>query len=299
MLSCEQSIVRSFPVSCLTKEKRITRLYLPHLDQELPEGLQLRSCTFQLIKVAFDEEIAAESIEGFRKLINRARHPPHEFGHFAFASHGIIPNTPLHKVKEKNATLKGFAKKTLIRTAKRAGFKQKGVTRRKYVLPGVDFDDTSPTNEHGGNNIANSNSEHHLHNLNVEDDSDDAVDTMPRVTVKDIERLKERSYVRDWKRLGFSEPHSNYRISSANCNYSLCRSYPGKPNNPLKNVSFDLMANSNHFSVFLQQLLCHHKPYQMIHFGAYLDATKIIESRCQHGDINGMVQFYYGKHSIS
>lgn len=37
----------------------------------------------------------------------------------------------------------------------------------------------------------------------------------------------------------------------------------------------------------------------MIHFGAYLDATKIIESRCQHGDINGMVQFYYGKHSIS
>lgn len=233
MLSCEQSIIRSFPVSCLTKEKRLTRLYLPHLDQELPEGLQLRSCTFQLIKVAFDEEVTAENIETFRKLLNRARHPPHEFGHFAFASHGIIAlAAPLHKVKEKNATLKGFAKKTLLRTAKKAGFKQKGVSRRKYVLSGIDFDDTSSTNEQnlvvGGNNIANSGQDHHLHNINDEDDSDDAVDTMPRVTIKDIERLKERTYVRDWKRLGFSEPHSNFRVSSINCNYSLCRSYPGE-----------------------------------------------------------------------
>lgn len=227
MLSCEQSIVRSFPVSCLTKEKRVTRLYLPHLDQELPEGLQLRSCTFQLMKVAFDEETALDVIENFRKILNRARHPPHEFGHFAFASHGIIPSTPLHKGKEKNATLKGIAKRTLLRTVRKAGLKQKGF-KGKYVLPGVDFDEISPTNEHGGNNMVNSNSEHHLHN--DEDDSDDNVDTMPRVTIKDIERLKERSYVRDWKRLGFSEPHSNYRISSVNCNYSLCRSYPGKLN---------------------------------------------------------------------
>lgn len=229
MLSCEQAIVRSFPVSCLTKEKRLTRLYVPHLDQELPEGLQLRSCTFQLIKVAFDEEVTAENIEIFRKLLNRARHPSHEFGHFAFASHGITANTPSHKVKEKNATLKGFAKKTLLRTAKRAGFKQKNVSRRKYVLSGIDFDEASASNEQslaiGG---SNSNNDHHLHNINDEDDSDDAVDTMPRVTVKDVERLKERSYVRDWKRLGFSDHHSNYRISSVNCNYSLCRSYPGR-----------------------------------------------------------------------
>lgn len=231
-LACEQSVVRSFPVSCLTKEKRLTRLYLQHLDQDLQEGLQLRSCTFQLIKVAFDEEVTAENIESFRKLLNRARHPPHEFGHFAFASHGIIVNTPLHKVKKDSATLKGFAKKTLLRTAKRAGLKPKGVSRRKYVLSGVDFDDASSTNDQnlvvGGNNISNSSTEHHHLSINDDDDSDDAVDPIPRVTIKDIERLKERSYVRDWKRLGFNEPHSNYRISSANCNYSLCRSYPGK-----------------------------------------------------------------------
>lgn len=125
-LACEQSIVRTFPVASLTKEKRVSVLYLPHLDQVLPEGLQLRSCTFQLLKVAFDEEVSNEQIESFRKLLNKARHPNDEFGHFAFASHGIVPQTPLHKVKEKHGTLKGFAKKTLMRTAKRAGFKQNG-----------------------------------------------------------------------------------------------------------------------------------------------------------------------------
>lgn len=214
-LACEQSIVRTFPVSSLTKEKRVTVLYLPHLDQVLPEGLQLRSCTFQLMKVAFDEEVTPEHIEIFRKLLNRARHPSDEFGHFAFASHGIVLHTPLHKVKEKNATLKGFAKKTLLRTAKKAGFKQKGATKRKYVLSGIDFDDPAPS--HPAPND---------HNNDVDDDSDENVDSMPRVTVKDVERLKERSYVRDWQRLGFGDGQSSFRISSVNCNYSLCRTYP-------------------------------------------------------------------------
>lgn len=212
-LACEQSIVRTFPVASLIKEKRVTLLYLPHLDQVLHEGLQLRSCTFQLLKVAFDEEVTAEHIEIFRKLLNRARHPSDEFGHFAFASHGIVPHTPLHKVKEKNATLKGFAKKTLLRTAKRAGFKQKGATKRKYVLSGVEFDETPPSGSTENNN-------------DDDDDSDDNAETMPRVTVKDVERLKERSYVKDWQRLGFGDAQSSFRISSVNCNYSLCRTYP-------------------------------------------------------------------------
>lgn len=207
-LACEQSVVRTFPVSSLTKEKRISVLYLPHLDQVLPEGLQLRSCTFQLIKVAFDEEVTPENIEAFRKLLNRARHPADEFGHFAFAAHGITAHTPSHKVKEKNATLRGLAKKTLLRTAKRAGFKQKGATKRKYVLSGVNFDDATHENN------------------DDDDDSDENADTMPRVTIKDVERLKERSYVKDWQRLGFGDSQSNYRISSVNCNYSVCRTYP-------------------------------------------------------------------------
>lgn len=207
-LACEQSIVRAFPVSSLTKEKRISDIYLGHLDQTIPEGLQLRSCTFQLIKIAFDEEVTIETIEAFRKLLNKARHPANELGHFAFVSHGIVAHTPLHKTKEKNATLKGFAKKTLLRTAKKAGFNKKGTTKRKYVLSGIDFDDAASNDMN-----------------EYEEGSDENADTMPRVTLKDIERLKERSYVKDWQRLGFGDSHSGFRISTVNCNYSLCRTY--------------------------------------------------------------------------
>lgn len=210
-LACEQNVIRAFPISSLTKEKKLT--ILEHMDQSLPEGLQLRSCTFQLIKIAFDEEVTPESIESFRKLLNKTRHPIDEFGHFAFASHGLVTATPLHKVKEKNATLKGFAKKTLMRTAKKAGFKQKGATKRKYILPGVDLEE----------NYMNS-----TENNNEEDDgSDDNADTLPRVPVKiDVERLRERSYVKDWHRLGFGDGGNGYRISSVNSNYAMCRSYP-------------------------------------------------------------------------
>lgn len=105
-LACEQLVVRSFPVTSLTKEKRVSVQYLAHLDQWLQEGLQLRSATFQLIKLAFDEEVTQDSIEGFRKMVNRIRHPPHVFHHFAFAGQLMMAPTPLHKAKEKNATLK-------------------------------------------------------------------------------------------------------------------------------------------------------------------------------------------------
>ena len=42
----EQVVVRSFPVAALTKEKRVS-VQTP-VDQLLQDGLQLRSCTFQV-----------------------------------------------------------------------------------------------------------------------------------------------------------------------------------------------------------------------------------------------------------
>lgn len=60
---------------------------------------------FQLVKVAFDEEVTPDNIEGFRKMIHRVRHPTHILHHFAFTGQ-VVQQTPLHKGKEKNATLK-------------------------------------------------------------------------------------------------------------------------------------------------------------------------------------------------
>jgi myotubularin-related protein 5/13 len=105
LLVSEQIIVRAFPITSLTKEKRISGIHVQSsLDQMVQEGLQLRSCTFQLIKVAFDEEVTSEMIEAFRKSLHKAKNPLHPFQYFALNGHAI-PET-IVKDKEKNATLK-------------------------------------------------------------------------------------------------------------------------------------------------------------------------------------------------
>ncbi len=47
----EQVITRSFPIASLTKEKRIS-VNLP-MDPLVQEGLQLRSCTFQVLGITW------------------------------------------------------------------------------------------------------------------------------------------------------------------------------------------------------------------------------------------------------
>jgi myotubularin-related protein 5/13 len=196
-LTCEQNIIRAFPVASLTKEKRISGILSN--EQVLPDGLQLRSCTFQLIKIAFDEEVVQESIEAFRKSLNRMRHPEDEFGHFAFVNHNHMIKPQHQKVKEKNATLKGFAKKTLLRTARKAGFKQRNTTKRKYIFSGPSETEAFYANTTGLNNNNNEN------NSDDEDDASDDIESIARVvTVKDVEKLKERSYVKDWQRLNLT-----------------------------------------------------------------------------------------------
>lgn len=238
--ACEQIIVRSFPVTSLTKEKRISKQYLAHLDQWLQEGLQMRSCTFQLVKVAFDEEVTPDNIEGFRKMIHRVRHPTHILHHFAFTGQ-VVQQTPLHKGKEKNATLKGLAKKTLLKTARKAGFKPKTSSKRqKYVLPNISNSSkylTSPGRM--SLPITDPGDFGHDDDLSIMDDFEvpgpGLVPPAP-TDAKTLERLSERSYVRDWYRLGLCSTMSAncssrqntepFRISTVNSRYTLCHSYP-------------------------------------------------------------------------
>jgi myotubularin-related protein 5/13 len=80
--------------------------YLAHLDQLLQEGLQLRSATFQLMKLAFDEEVSSDTIDLFRKSLSKMRHPQDISGYFAFAGQQLVPAQPLASAKDKNTTLK-------------------------------------------------------------------------------------------------------------------------------------------------------------------------------------------------
>jgi myotubularin-related protein 5/13 len=234
--ACEQVVVRSFPVTSLTKEKKVAVQYLAHLDQWLQEGLQLRSCTFQLMKLAFDEEVTAENVETLRKYIHKIRHPPDVFHHFAFTGQVVVSQTPLHKGKEKNATLRGFAKKTLLKTARKAGFKQKSSSKRqKYVLPNTTiYSSNKYMTSPGRMSLPNTDDYSHDDDLSIDDFETGPSSVPPAPTdAKTLERLVERSYVRDWQRLGLCNDNSSptnarpapdqFRLTTVNSMYMMCR----------------------------------------------------------------------------
>ncbi|XP_050410421.1 myotubularin-related protein 13 isoform X2 [Patella vulgata] len=232
-LACEQIVIRCFPISTITKEKKLSVQYLPHLDQWLQEGLQIRSNAFQLMKIAFDEEVGSDDAETFRKLTNKLRNPPNIFHTFAFSGQTIHEATPLHKHKEKNASLRQFAKRTLLKTARKAGLKSKQTThnKKKYVLP-------TPPSTRRNISPRSSDSESERPNSDVYDDlsiiDESEFATSLSNDPKNLERLMERPSYLDYQRLGFANltmagQKSNrdlFRISTVNANYSVCRSYP-------------------------------------------------------------------------
>ncbi|KAK8374776.1 hypothetical protein O3P69_012541 [Scylla paramamosain] len=256
--ACEQVVVRSMPVTSITREKRVPASQHPGpMDQWLNEGLQIRSNTFQLIKVAFDEEVPQESIEAMRKLINRLRHPPTILHLFAFVGHCHVPQTPSRQQKDKPGygTLRGFAKKTLMKTAKAAGLKpSKGGKRHKYVFPNSSKSMTSPGRMSLAQvpNMDLSNEDLHLDDdLSIVDELETSglsngssgqlsvagLVGVREVDNKTLEKLSERSYHKDYMRLSLGSlstttttvpPRSKaeFRVTSCNINYQLCRSYP-------------------------------------------------------------------------
>ncbi|XP_045520262.1 myotubularin-related protein 13 isoform X1 [Pieris brassicae] len=208
--ACEQSVVRAFPVCALTREKGVRTQ--AHLEHALHDGLQLRSATSQLIKVALDEEVSSEQAEAFRKQVARQRHPQHPSLHFALAPRAAPPPA---LAPPKHHTLKGFAKKTLLKTARRAGLKPKPSKRQKYVLPSADARSlTSPP-------LMSSLS---ADTLSLEELDLGSSESAEAPAARTLERVRERAYARDWTRLGLAS--APFRLAHANAVYTLCRSYP-------------------------------------------------------------------------
>uniref|UniRef100_A0A8C3QUA2 SET binding factor 1 n=1 Tax=Cyanoderma ruficeps TaxID=181631 RepID=A0A8C3QUA2_9PASS len=206
----EQVVIRSFPIASLTKEKKIS--IQAQADQFIQEGLQLRSCTFQLLKIAFDEEVASDSAEIFRKHLHKLRYPQHVRGTFAFTV-GQSPKQAMQpKAKEKNPSLRTLSK-NLVKNAKRTIGRQY-VTRKKY---------TPPAWEQRG----------------MSEELDRSTLT-PGSTMRPSEKMTmthvvERACCRDYQRLGLGTLSSSltrsknepFRISTVNRMYAICRSYPG------------------------------------------------------------------------
>ncbi|XP_074553839.1 myotubularin-related protein 5 isoform X6 [Halichoeres trimaculatus] len=218
----EQVVTRSFPIASLTKEKRIS-VTIP-MDQFVQEGLQLRSCTFQLIKIAFDEEVASDLAEVFRKHMHKLRYPQHVHGTFAFTVGQSGKLVVEHKTKDKNQSLKTLSK-NLVKTAKRTIGRQY-VTRKKY---------SPPTWE----NRSSFQSELDEDEISVSEEVDQSSLTLSS-TIRSSDRqtmsnVVERACCRDYQRLGLGtlsnsltrSKNEPFRISTVNRMYTVCRSYPG------------------------------------------------------------------------
>ncbi|XP_062850803.1 myotubularin-related protein 5 isoform X2 [Trichomycterus rosablanca] len=221
-LVAEQIVTRSFPIASLTKEKKIS-VNLP-MDQFIQEGLQLRSCTFQLMKVAFDEEVASDLAEVFRKHVHKLRFPQHVHGTFAFTVGQSAKLVVEHKTKDKNQSLKTLSK-NLVKSAKKTIGRQY-VTRKKY---------TPPTWE----NRSSLQSEIDEDEISVSEEVEQSSLTLSS-TIRSSDRqtmsnVVERACCRDYQRMGLGtlsnsltrSKNEPFRISTVNRMYTICRSYPG------------------------------------------------------------------------
>ncbi|KAI1888007.1 hypothetical protein AGOR_G00180610 [Albula goreensis] len=218
----EQVVTRSFPIASLTKEKKIS-VSVP-MDQFIQEGLQLRSCTFQLMKIAFDEEVASDLAEVFRKHLHKLRYPQHVQGTFAFTVGQSSKMVVEHKSKDKNQSLKTLSK-NLVKSAKKTIGRQY-VTRKKYTPPSWE-------------NRSSLQSQLDEDEISVSEEPDQSSLTLSS-TIKSSDRhtmssVVERACCRDYQRLGLGtlsnsltrSKNEPFRISTVNRMYTVCRSYPG------------------------------------------------------------------------
>uniref|UniRef100_A0A7N6A9M6 SET binding factor 2 n=1 Tax=Anabas testudineus TaxID=64144 RepID=A0A7N6A9M6_ANATE len=206
----EQAVIRAFPVSTLTKEKKIS--IQNQLQQNMQEGLQLRSASFQLIKVAFDEEVNSEMVEIFRKHLQRIRYPQSIFSSFAFAAGQTPPQLSLPKTLSK----------TIVKGAKRAG----------KITMGRGSQSTLKKNDRGSRMTW-----HEDDDISISDDGEPPPSSTLRASEKStMEQLVEQSCFRDYQRLGLgtitasssrSKSGEQFRVTAVNRLYSVCRSYPG------------------------------------------------------------------------
>lgn len=259
---CEQTVVRSFPTATLTKEKKISVHAVPAVDQYLQEGLQLRSNTFQLMRVAFDEEVTSENIDGFRKHVIRQRSPATIFQLFAFTSQLLVPNKSIlltQKTKNpKSATLKGFAKRTFMKTAQRAGLKKKDPNKNRYIFDGFSGSSKdSKTLAIGSTASSSSMSDHmrsneQMDSLNESTASSDQSQhqsslhlksTLPRPIVPPSPQIKiqqsgantlakmaQMNYVKDYFRLNLGSITSSSASSSSSSNMALANFFQSSSN---------------------------------------------------------------------
>jgi myotubularin-related protein 5/13 len=259
----ESSVVRSFPIATLTKEKRInipSNHFVAAIDHMISEGLQLRSNAFQLLTIAFDEEVTPDSIEMFKKMVNKARSPADIFTLFAFTSQVTTATQYKYlnqqKQKDKGSTFKNVGKKTLRRAAAMTGFQSKSKNKsHKYLVQSLQSGTPrklSPTDSFDENSLDNVSFTSEARSVTTLPPSQfssplhmAAAGSLKEKDTRELQKLCDLLYVKDYQRLRLgsakdllpapsTKPHSktqpmpsdSFKITCVNSGYAVVSSYP-------------------------------------------------------------------------
>uniref|UniRef100_A0A8D2LIY0 SET binding factor 2 n=1 Tax=Varanus komodoensis TaxID=61221 RepID=A0A8D2LIY0_VARKO len=195
----EQTVIRSFPIASITKEKKIT--IQNQLQQSMQEGLQITSffIIFSLT-YSFDEEVSPEVVEIFKKQLMKFRYPQSIFSTFAFAAGQTAPQIILP-----NPFLFIYYILNVLRTLQCKGI---SLSINLGIYNAILVSDESEMHASG---------------------------TLKASEKSTMEQLVERACFRDYQRLGLGTISNScsrskteyFRITALNRMYSLCRSYPG------------------------------------------------------------------------
>ncbi|CAK8676970.1 unnamed protein product [Clavelina lepadiformis] len=241
-LAAEQVVMRFFPISTLLKIKSLDTHDFhssshPEINSQL--GIQLVSCTFELLLVAFDEEVSAEQRETLENEIMAWRYPDAVEKTFAIASTKSPQNTTSSTmIRYKPETTKISSAKTIYKQAKRKVGLNK-TNRLSQLIPQDNKGHTSfpPDNKHST-----------LLSLNQFPVVGEA--TKKFLSNKEtIQSLGKCSCEEDYKRLGLIGTDENrFRITRVNRMFDVCQSYPASVVVPLS-ISDEQLKSLSH---------CHH-----------------------------------------
>ncbi|XP_069764353.1 myotubularin-related protein 5 isoform X3 [Narcine bancroftii] len=217
----EQTVIRSFPVASFTKDKKISQH--SRTEQDIQDRIQLRSSTFQLMKIAFDEEVGSEMVELFRKHIHKLRYPQYVHSSFAFTVGQAAKQVIEPKQKEKNPSLRTMSKNIMKNAKKTIG--RQHITRKKFTPPTLD---QRGIPAHGDNPDQISVSEE------MEQSALTLSSTIRSTDKSTMSHVVERACCRDYQRLGLGtlsnsltrSKNEPFRITTVNRMYGVCRSYP-------------------------------------------------------------------------
>ncbi|TMS36831.1 hypothetical protein L596_003909 [Steinernema carpocapsae] len=244
----DTAVVRSMPIMSVIKDKQINEQLAQNealsagiplkTTHRLHDALQIRSSAFQLMKVAFDEEVSSEEVDYFMRTLNDLRWPesqPRTYFAFAPVADALYFGASVTPGKGKYSTFRDL-KRTFVRNPLKLASDKK-----KTAPPFAGYKNVYHTSSGSSLPTAKSTTERPS---TILEDSMDKTATIAKLhsneyidlnnCLYDAKHLKhiaqvsaEKHYLLDYQRLGLlSENTSRFRISHINDAYEICRSYP-------------------------------------------------------------------------